>query len=56
MNIETLKIILSVAVTIAILISAWILKGTPYENTWLYITCVWIVLLPLIDFFSKKKD
>ncbi len=55
MNIEVVKIILSVVVAIAIIASALIFKGTEYENAWLYITCVWIVILPLIDFFARKK-
>jgi hypothetical protein len=56
MNIEIVKIVLSIIVSIAIVTSAWIFKGTEYENAWFYITCVWIVILPLIDFFIKKKN
>lgn len=55
MNLEIIKIVISVIVVIAILAAAWTLKGTQYENAWLYISCAWIVILPIIDLFFKKK-
>ena len=55
MNIEIVKIVLSLIASIAIIASAWIFKGTEHENVWLYITCVWIVVLPLLDPVLKKK-
>ena len=56
MNREIFKIILSLIVSIAIVVSAIILKDTQYENTWLYITCIWIIILPLLDLYSKKNE
>lgn len=57
MNIEIVKIILSLIVSTAIIVSALIFKGTEYENAWLYITCAWVIILPLIDFFYRRtKD
>lgn len=55
MNIEIVKIILSVIVAITIIATALMWKGTEHENAWLYITCIWIVLLPIIDLYSAKK-
>ncbi len=56
MNSETLKIILSLVVSVAIIVSALLFKDTSYENTWLYITCVWVALLPLLDLYGKKNE
>ncbi len=56
MNKEVAKIVLSILVVIAIVGSALKFKDTEYENLWLYISCVWIIILPLVDFFTKKKD
>ena len=54
-NLEIIKIVISIVVVVAILAAAWTLKGTTYENAWLYISCAWIIILPLIDLFFKKK-
>ena len=53
---EIIKIVLSVIAAMIIIVAAWTLKGTEYENAWLYISCIWITFFPIIDLFFKKKD
>lgn len=48
-------VIMSVIVALAIIGSALWFKDTVFENTWLYITCFWVIIFPIVDAFSKKK-
>ena len=49
-------IIISVIVALVIIAAAWWLNGSEYEDAWLYITAVWIIVLPLYELIFKKKD
>ena len=53
---QRIIIIVSLIGVIAIIGSALALKGSEYENVWLYITGVVIVLIPLLDLYLKKKN
>lgn len=49
-------IILSVIVAIAILLTAFITKGTEHENAWLYIVCLGTAFIIAFDAYAKKKN
>ncbi len=49
------QILLSVIVAAAILITAYVANGSEYEDAWLYILALWLVLSPALDFYFKKK-
>lgn len=53
---EFIMIAASAVVAIAILATAWFANGSEYEDAWLYIFCVWLVVSPLLDLYFKKKD
>jgi hypothetical protein len=49
-------IIISVITAIAILASAYLAKGSEYENAWLIILAVGSVLASVFELYSKTKD
>ena len=49
-------VIIYVITAIAIPATAYLLKGTEYENVWLYILAVGLVLAGAFEMYSKIKD
>lgn len=53
---QAVIVIVSLIGAVAIIVAALVAKGTVYENIWLYITGLLIVLLPALDWYFKKKN
>jgi len=54
---QTTKLLIwSVVAAISILAAALLAKGTTYENAWLYVFTAWIIILPAIELYLKKKQ
>lgn len=49
-------IIISLITAIAILATAWLAKGTAYENAWLFILAVGSIITAFFEWYSKKKE
>ena len=49
-------VVIYLITAIAIPTAAYLLKGTEYENVWLYILAVGIVLAGAVEMYSKIKD
>jgi hypothetical protein len=56
-NLKDQGIIIAVSIigVTAIIGTALVFKDSEYENVWLYITAILIVLLPLLELYLKKK-
>lgn len=48
--------IIYVITAVVIVASAPLLKGTEYENAWLYILALGFVLVGIFELYSKRKD
>ena len=49
-------VIIYIITAVGIFASAYLLKGTPYKNVWLYILAVGIVLSSVFEFYSRIKN
>ena len=50
------SILIAVITAVAILLSAYLLKGTEYENVWLYVLFVGLILSAAWEVFLKKTN
>lgn len=48
--------IIGIITAIAIIVTAYLLKGTEYENAWFYILAIGLVLITAFELYSKNKD
>jgi hypothetical protein len=48
--------IIGIITAIAIIATAYLLKGTEHENAWFYILAVGLVLIAAFEMYSKNKD
>lgn len=53
---QRLIVLVSIIGALVTLLSAYLLKDTEYENAWLYITLVTIVLLPVLETLSRRNQ
>jgi hypothetical protein len=49
-------ILLSIIGALSIIVAAFVLRDTTYEDAWLYITAVWIVFIPACELYTFTKD
>lgn len=49
------QIILAIIGALAIIATALWLKDTKYENVWLYVFCIWLILYSVLEVYLKKK-
>lgn len=49
-------IILSAIAGVSILLVVFVANGSQYEDAWLYLTGLWIVLIPLFELSTQKND
>jgi hypothetical protein len=49
-------IALSIISPISIIVTALVAKDTEYENAFFYVLAFWLVLLPVLDMYLKKKN
>lgn len=52
------KLLISIVTALAVIASAWWLKDTEYENTWLYIFSAHLFIIAALDVYSaysKRK-
>jgi predicted membrane channel-forming protein YqfA (hemolysin III family) len=51
-----IMIALSIISPISIIVTALVAKDTEYENAFFYVLAFWLVLLPVLDMYLKKKN
>jgi hypothetical protein len=47
--------LLSIVTAVAIIVTAWLTKGTEHENAWLYVLVVYAALSAALEIYLARK-